>query len=420
MVIKLKLENQMIWPLFFLLLAQFFAFSEKLLFIAILVWMIMLLVRNNRVIITIPRVYGLKYFMLIIVVATFLGLLFNDMRDVVKDLYYILPSTVMIIIGYLYYGWNNGKSLKKTLYVSGTVISIMSLIKIVTNIDAVYNLESIRGIMGLSVYEVVMIVGVMFAEKIICRKIIFSSVKDWIMIFMMILKCILSSGRTELIELIIMIVMVLILNVVVNKDRTRALGKAVKIATVMILLFVVIYSAIPAETKNAFMDKMDNSFEEINSNNEYDSTMDAMQNWRGFEIEQAKKQWESANVFTQLAGEGFGTYIYVEYLPYEFTDDMYKDHSIALLHNTYYSLLIKTGIAGVAALLWLYISNALAMFFPKNRKYMKELSILTVITAGMIFMTYITRGIFTQTMIITWGITVGWINAEIRGYKINK
>lgn len=61
-------------------------------------------------IITLPRVNGLLYYSIVIVMAIVIGMFSNEVRDVVKDIYYISQPVIIITIGYLYEGLNNGKA----------------------------------------------------------------------------------------------------------------------------------------------------------------------------------------------------------------------------------------------------------------------------------------------------------------------
>ena len=47
------------------------------------------MVRENSMIITLPRVNGLLYYSIVIVMAIVIGMFSNEVRDVVKDIYYI-------------------------------------------------------------------------------------------------------------------------------------------------------------------------------------------------------------------------------------------------------------------------------------------------------------------------------------------
>lgn len=86
----------------------------------------------------------------------------NEVRDVVKDIYYISQPVIIITIGYLYEGLNNGKSIKRTLYLIGTFISIVTLFRVLVNIPNLTDLVSVRNIANLSVYEVTFVATIMF------------------------------------------------------------------------------------------------------------------------------------------------------------------------------------------------------------------------------------------------------------------
>ena len=216
-----------------------------------------------------------------------------------------------------------------------------------------------------------------------------------------------------------MIVAMLIFNVLIGKNRAGRLVKLSISVAILVIISFLLYLALPQNIQDEFNDKMTVSFNEISSDEDYDGYMKAIQHWRGFEIEQAKIQWEKAPVWQKILGEGLGTYIQVKYIPSEFTEDMHRGKSIALLHNAYYTLLIKGGLLGTFSLIWLYISNIIPFFKVKNYYLKRETIVMAMITVGMMIMSYIVNGNFGFRTWIAWGIMIGWINAEIRAFKKN-
>lgn len=417
MIIRLKIDRQIVWPLVALYMLQFFFGAHKVVYVVSLIWLASLMVRENSMIITLPRVNGLLYYSIVIVMATVIGMFSNEVRDVVKDIYYISQPVIIITIGYLYEGLNNGKSIKRTLYLIGTFISIVTLFRVLVNIPNLTDLESVRNIANLSVYEVTFVATIMFGDKILSKKVIFGNIMDWVMLGLMVVKVIISMGRTELVSIVAMIGIILVFNVFFSKQKWTFIFKIIGIVAAVAVMVIGIYIALPEEAKEQFSNKINYSFQEIETDLDYDNYIDAIQHWRGFEIDQAQKQWKSSNMVTQIVGGGLGTYVKVKYLPNEFTEDMYKGHSIALLHNVYYTLLIKGGLLGMAALIWLYIANILPVFRKKYVKYRPELIVQCAITAAMMFMSYLVMANYNVSMYITWGIMTGWTNALIRGYK---
>lgn len=417
MVIRLRIDKQIVWPLVAMYILQFFFGANKVVYVASLIWLSFLMIRENSMIITLPRVGGLVFYFIVIVTTLIVGMFINEPRDVIKDIYYISQPVIIIVVGYLYEGLDNGKSIKRTLYLIGTVISIVTLFRVLVNIPNLTDLESIRNIANLSVHEVAFIAAIMFGDKILSKKIIFGNVIDWLVLGLMVVKIIISMGRTELVSIVAMIGIILVFNVFYSKQKWTFIFKIIGIIASVSVMVVGIYVALPEEAKEQFSSKVDNSFQEIESDLDYDNYIDAIQHWRGFEIDQARKQWKNSNIITQIVGGGLGTYIKVKYLPSEFTEDMYKGHSIALLHNAYYTLLIKGGVLGMVALIWLYVANILPVFRKKYKKYRPELVTQCAITVAMMFMSYLVMANYNVSMYIAWGIMTGWTNALIRGYK---
>ena len=81
-----------------------------------------------------------------------------------------------------------------------------------------------------------------------------------------------------------------------------------------------------------------------------------MNNWRAYEMQAAIKQWISSNFFEKIIGSGLGRGIHIDYIPYSWSE-MVENNQIPLLHNGYYTVLIKIGILGVLALLTIFLSS---------------------------------------------------------------
>lgn len=417
MVIKIKLKHDIVWPLLLILLLQYWGVSGEKILALTVIWYIYLSVKNNKIKLMIPKVRGLGFYSLIILISVIVGLIINLPRDIAKDIFYSVPTVLIIAVGYMYNVSEKERSIKKTLYLAGVIMSLLSFSKVLLNVSVLSDLSSIRDIMGGSVYEVSLIAAMMFTEKVVGEKVIFSKKSDWIIFIILLLKCTTSLGRAEMLVTLSMIILALVINIYLKRKQLKTIVRVFKIVLVSVISCVVIWNILPKTARTQFVNKLEYSFEEIDTKSEYDSTADAMQHWRAYEIQCAKNQWQEYNAINALIGEGFGTYIRIEYIPDNFTDDMITYHGIALLHNSYYTFLIKSGILGVTAILWLYLSNILPVFFTRKKEKYNNLAILTVITLGMALYTYFVRGIFSQTMWASWGIMAGWINAEIRKVK---
>lgn len=414
MVFRINIHNEIIWPIMGFLLLKYYGVTGQILFLISIAWLIYVSVRDNRLLITIPQIHGFLLYLTFAVVAIIVGFMTHEMRDVAKDIFYTFPTIIIMMVGYLYNKYDNGKSITKTLYLTGAIITALSFADLIMNLSSISDMGLMRTIMGKQVYETTLIFAIMFSEKIVSKKIIFSKVMDWIILVTMMLKGITSMGRTELIVTITLVAVILLLNIYISEYKYNATVTFIVIAVIMATVGITAYRVLPNSIKSQFIDKLEYSLEEVDSGGEYNSTTDAMQHWRAYEIECAQEQWKEYNIFYQIVGGGFGEYIKIGYVPHNFTDDMMKNNAIALLHNSYYSILVKGGLLGLIAMLWLYLSNATAVFRKRYKKYTFEMCALCATTIGVIIFTYVVRGIFSQSFIFTWPFIVGWINGKIR------
>lgn len=77
MIIRLKIDRQIVWPLVALYMLQFFFGAHKVVYVVSLIWLASLMVRENSMIITLPRVNGLLYYSIVIVMAIVIGMIFQ-------------------------------------------------------------------------------------------------------------------------------------------------------------------------------------------------------------------------------------------------------------------------------------------------------------------------------------------------------
>src|SRR5699024_3872077 len=109
-----------------------------------------------------------------------------------------------------------------------------------------------------------------------------------------------------------------------------------------------------------------------------------------------------------------GSGIYLEYVPYTWKA-MVEDNKIPLLHNGYYTILIKGGVIGIGALIWLMLGNVFLGFkLLKKRQDIKgELIIMIALEIIYLVLTAVVRGAVTQNINIVWTLLIGWISADI-------
>ncbi|WP_308910404.1 O-antigen ligase family protein [Pseudokordiimonas caeni] len=97
-----------------------------------------------------------------------------------------------------------------------------------------------------------------------------------------------------------------------------------------------------------FLGKIQNALNEITFETG-DDRLRMYANWRGFEAYRAYQTWISGSLPEQIFGMGFGTAIDLGHsVAYGDSEDV---RSLPFIHNAYFTLLVKTGIVGVVAII---------------------------------------------------------------------
>ena len=127
MIIRIKWKNDIMWPLLIIFMVRFYTENYQLAFILDVIWMMTMIFKNGKIAFHLPRVKGMLLFVAMIVISAYIGGLSNDVRDIVKDVFYVAQTLVIIMIGYQCYYLKKTKDVKKTLYIAGLGMAIFSV-----------------------------------------------------------------------------------------------------------------------------------------------------------------------------------------------------------------------------------------------------------------------------------------------------
>jgi branched-subunit amino acid transport protein AzlD len=165
-----------------------------------------------------------------------------------------------------------------------------------------------------------------------------------------------------------------------------------------------------------FVDKVENSLTEISTDNEFKDESSISSNWRGYENKNAKEQWREANILEEIFGEGIGTKIKLKALP-ETHKKMYglTDSSTPLLHNGYYTLLIKGGLLSIVGLL-IWLLYPLMIFRPKIKSnYLIDVyAEMLIVNIMMLIVMYVIRGLVGSGTFTVWAVIIGWNSCRLK------
>lgn len=417
-VLSLKKNTGIIWPLVLIQFLRLIGVSDQVTFVIILGYIIFMFINAKKIII--PHIIGMKLYLIFIVYAAFIGLLMQSTRAWGRDLFYILPTITIIFSGYFCNEIYSEKSVLKTVYVIGFMISIVAFIKLLTNPSVLNEFSDLRQTIGIEIYEVSMIFVAFVIEKIFFGKTIFSKVMDILILFLMLAQIILSFGRTQIIMIVAMLVFALICNIIYNRSFINSIVRITIIALVGASFIYACIMLVPNDIYNDFSEKWETTSTEINTDQEIDTELEALENWRAYEMQSATKQWKKSNVFAMLFGKGLGEGIKIKFVPVLWKQlQITENGKIAILHNGYYTVLVKGGIIGTIAMIILYLSG-LYMMFRYIKKYpslAKELVIAGAFSVGGAIQGYVVNGIFTLHYMFCWAVYMGYVNSKLNNAK---
>lgn len=195
----------------------------------------------------------------------------------------------------------------------------------------------------------------------------------------------LTLSRTTIICLCIILVLISVRSLS-RFSRSMTLGLICLVGAVVLLSFM------PSSTTETFMNKITNSLTEVSSDNIIWTDTAVTQNWRGYEKFCAATNYENADSFTRLFGNGFGYQLYMGGYAFLVVND--SSGGIPFLHNGYYSVLFKCGIIGLIALILFYILHLVKMLkkWFKTGRYIDGLSLGVLVC--LVFCSYVIEGLF--------------------------
>lgn len=363
----------------------------------------------------VPKVAGLRWYLISILLCTIVGLIQYPFRNVMRDLYYVLPTVLWIFIIY-HLGkknTNNIKQIWETIYLYGGLVSVKSIITFLVQIlvNPILEFDALREIFGIGVYEVGFVLPIMIMDVFVLRKTIFSTILDRVIISCMVVQIALSFGRVALIQPIVEVFILMILIVGIHKETSRLVKRIVVVFGIFLVFGVIVFTVMPREITEIFMGKFMGSFAEIDSKQQITSVETAMENWRAYEIQAAWKQWGDSNVFVKIFGAGIGKGVHIDYIPHNW-EGIVMDNEIPLLHNGFCSLIPKGGLVMMFGLCLVFWGNIIKGFrlIKCNGIYNNGGLILVAVSVAAIVNTYVVRGPVQQGIFLMWAVIVGWVN----------
>jgi O-antigen ligase len=341
-----------------------------------------------------------------------IGFLKYNAALVLRDTYYALGSVATIFLGSFLFLYSKGgnKSVINTLFFGSFLFSVFDFIKFILLIPQNLSMGSVRSCFSVNLLAVEFLLPVFLFYKISLGKTVFGKKSDFIIAINLLLQLFLSFSRTAIFGSLIVLLVLLLF-----KPRKIHLNM-LYFSYLFIILFVIIiavFLVVPQETWASFLEKINDSFTEIDvsgSSNSYNGF------WRSYEMKMARQYFLSFSLPEVLFGKGFGTLIPISFVPEEFLSFVTiqnGSYGIPLLHNSFFTILIKGGITSFLFYLFVFL-------FPiyQGRKLTKQGNyngcFIIAMCFGMLFNAYLVRGLYEQGCEFYWTVYMGWLLSYAR------
>lgn len=399
--ISLKNYSNIIWFVIVIYFVEQFILQPQSFFLLELGAIVLLMISSRRIVM--PRVAGLRPYLAYIIFISIVGLAKYGLSLVQRDLFYQLGSLVTIALGYYLYILydDKGKSLWSTICLMLLISSIICLSQGLFEITSDIDFSDLRNIFGLGIKATSILLPLLAGKRLFLKEKSLPWQLDYVAIILWTVQIVLNMSRTAIVNIAISSAVFVIVMIVKKGFSGVALIKIIIFVIVMIAAVTTIQKILPNEATDKFGNKMDKMFTEVGVSNNYNSMATAQADWRGYENSQAIKQWKKENTITQIFGAGNGRIIGIYFVPEHWRDTIERQGNISgvtILHNTYYTLLIKGGIVLVALLFLFIIMNfRVAIKLTKKDKYLFEGIVLLslvfyIVVDGYVIRTMIERG----------------------------
>lgn len=422
MIIKVKTKTDIIWPVVLLYILQCYVVSSEM-FVLICGACIGLYILAARKI-SIPKVPGLILYLANIIFITFIGFTRFTINLVVKDLFYEISNLVPIILGYYLYSlYGKTKSMWKTVCLLATISSVVCIFEGIGAIGKGVDFSTLKEIFGFQVITLGIIFPILVGKRFIFHEITFTKIKDIIIIIILAIQLMLSVSRAAIIGVVIGFCVMFIVGNLNKKISFNLIGRTIVLAACISVIGIVAWNTMPDSVTSTLSDKFSKTFTEIDSSTEFVNTGDAQNDWRGYEIHCAKEQWKSNDIIKEIFGEGNGSLILINFVPVQFKDIILSQSGgigISVLHNTYYTLLVKGGLLTLALFIYLFLANIkkgiVCIRSVEKEKFFYGAALI-VICIGILVNAYVVRSMFEKSALFACTLLIGWINAEIADKK---
>lgn len=366
-------------------------------FIIIFGLIIFYILKNNSCIIYKNELTKNLFFILLIGIASgIVGCIkySYEYKDFLRDIYLMFKPIVYVSFGlFLKNKSYCEKNIFAAIVYSGFFISIRHIFLLLINFGS-----DPRGIGGNESFITLIAILILLCYEKKDEIIKIKQIRIFFILFMTI-SAILYISRTCLAVAIVFY----FVNFVINIEKTYK--KVLKHFFIIVIIMIIGYKIIPVDITNKFMLELSRSFIEISSNNKEWNFYNINADWRGYEVYRTKIAFKDASITEKLFGYGDGKLLDLN-INITLKDKEYT--KIAVLHNGYYYLLLKTGILGVSIYLFIFLKIAFNYLIISKKTNLFKNKLVSSIAFSNLITTYIITGIYNNSNAVIFCVLLGY------------
>lgn len=297
-------------------------------------------------------------------VVTFISMFVSviNYRDIIRDIFYLLNGVCALLLGaFLSFRGLEFHKFANSFIAASLILLFKFWFEFFTkNIMNVYQLST----NSIEMWRETIGHGSLFS--ILCLAIIFSRIipvdkrlNKWIQVSYCILAVAQFAITFSRTSIVLLCILLLFFNM---KSISRTSMKKIIVLFIMVCSGAFLYNYFKDNLLvQSFILKISKSFTELSVGNDYSNIASIQRNWRGYEVFSAIKEWKESTLYNQIFEFGLGKKIFVGQV--SILVDPNSNGWIPVLHNGYFTILIKGGLVGFIIYIFYYIFSFISGVF---------------------------------------------------------
>lgn len=259
MVIKINTKTEIMWIIVVFALLKTYVLSPEMFFMFCI--FIMGLYTLKKKAIAIPKIPGLIIYIVMLIIATAIGMTKYPISLIERDVFYEFFSVFYLIIGYYSFDYyrEKDKSLWKTACFILFIISGVCVAQGITSVTTGADFATFREQFSQSVGSISFMIPILVGKRYIYKENTFSNFRDNGLIILWLVQILLNLSRISIVNMLVGIIIFIACGVYKRKLDLKNSFRIIGVVFAIGVLGVVFIGVMPDEAQERFEEKFTNS-----------------------------------------------------------------------------------------------------------------------------------------------------------------